>query len=267
MLHLLDESLETFLRATVPLPARQVDVAFEAPDAEWGVGVTKPTVNLYLWDVRRNQSERESGMELIHDDEGAMRRREPPPRVDCRYLVTAWTTEVADEHRLLGAVLAGLLQHPVVAEEHLPALYRLVRPLPRLEVADPNGEETADIWSALGGQLKPGLDLRVTATMDFVLAHDVGPAVKRYEVGLMDTTPSHGRSRVLSIGGRVAEASRAEVTSPRGVAVTDEEGRFLVRANEGDEVVVEGEKPAKGKVLRTGDVNFSRPGARGQPHS
>ena len=50
MLHLLDETLEAFLRAEVPLPARQVDVSFAAPDSEWGAAVTKPTVNLFLWE-------------------------------------------------------------------------------------------------------------------------------------------------------------------------------------------------------------------------
>ena len=68
MLNLLDESLETFLRAEVPLSAKAVDLSFEAPDSDWGAGVTKPTVNLYLWDVRRNVEGAQSGFELVEDD-------------------------------------------------------------------------------------------------------------------------------------------------------------------------------------------------------
>ena len=256
MLHLLDEGLENFLRATVPLPARQVDVAFEAPDADWGAGVTKPTVNLYLWDVRRNQTERESGMELVHDEDGTMKRRQPPLRVDCRYLVTAWTSEVADEHRLLGAVLAALLQYPVVTDEHLPTSYREILPLPTLEVASPNGKETADIWSALGGQLKPGLDLRVTATLDFVLASDAGPAVERYEWAAADTNSfrSACEDPICSVAGPTADpgfGSHQRAALPKRTPKT-----VLVRAEDGDEVAVEGEKPASGKVPTTGEVEF-----------
>ena len=40
-------------------------------------------------------------MEFV-EEEGGRRWRPPQPRVDCRYLVTAWTSEVRDEHRLLG---------------------------------------------------------------------------------------------------------------------------------------------------------------------
>src|SRR5215470_12339843 len=109
MLHLLDESLEAFLRATVPLPRREVDVSFEAPDRDWAAKVSRPTINLYLWDVRRNLSDRDFGVVTVHDENGKPHRRAPLPRVDCRYLVTAWTTDIRDEHSLLGATLAALL--------------------------------------------------------------------------------------------------------------------------------------------------------------
>lgn len=46
MLHLLDASLETFLRLTVPLPEREIDISFEAPDRDWGARVTRPTVDV-----------------------------------------------------------------------------------------------------------------------------------------------------------------------------------------------------------------------------
>ena len=40
MLHLLDETLEAFLRDVVPLPARDVDIAFDAPDGEWSASLS-----------------------------------------------------------------------------------------------------------------------------------------------------------------------------------------------------------------------------------
>lgn len=182
MLHQLDESIEVFLRAAVPLPARDVDVAFDAPDGDWAARVSRPTVNLYLWDVRPNLDERYFGEELVEDDEGRRYRRDPLPRVDCRYLVTAWTTEVRDEHSLLGSVLAALLLHPEISAEHLRGVLATVRPVPSLSLRGGDGSENSDFWSALGGQLKPGLDLVVTATVDAAAMVAVGPEVAGVDV-------------------------------------------------------------------------------------
>jgi hypothetical protein len=182
MLHLLDESLETFLRAVVPLPQRSIDVVFDAPDGDWAAGVSRPTVNLYLWDVRPNLVERQWGEELVGLDDGRRVRREPLPRVDCRYLVTAWTTEVRDEHSLLGSVLAALLLHPSISVEHLKGPFATVRPLPVVQLRSGDGTENSDFWSALGGQLKPGLDLVVTATVDAAAMVEAGPPVLEVDV-------------------------------------------------------------------------------------
>lgn len=139
MLHLLDASLETFLRLTVPLPEREIDISFDAPDRDWGARVTRPTVDVYLWDVRRNLTERDTGLELIEGEDGRRFRRAPLPRVECRYLVTAWASEVRDEHSLLGDVLSALLLNPIIGAEHLSGSYAAVRPLPTLEVAMRDG--------------------------------------------------------------------------------------------------------------------------------
>src|SRR6266508_5955134 len=154
MLHLLDESLEAFLRATVPLGKREVDVSFAAPDRDWAARVGN----------------------------GRPMRRPPLPRVDCRYLVTAWTSEVQDEHSLLGHTLAALLLHDTIDERYLQGSFARVRPIPTIEVAGSDGRDNSDFWSALGGQLKPGLDVVVTATVDAATLVAVGPPVDRYTI-------------------------------------------------------------------------------------
>jgi len=184
MLHLLDETLEAFLRAVVPLPQRDVDVAFDAPDGEWAAALSsRPTVDLYLWDIRPNLAERDYGEVLVEEENGRRFRRDPLPRVDCRYLVTAWTSEVRDEHSLLGDVLSALLLHPVIEVEHLQGVFASVRPLPRLHLRSGDGTENSDFWSALGGQLKPGLDLVVTVTVDAALRAAAGPPAETLVVG------------------------------------------------------------------------------------
>ena len=254
MLNLLDESLETFLRAEVPLPPRSVDVSFEPPDSDWSAGVTKPTIDLYLWDVRRSAGDTESGFEIVEDEDGKKSRRAPKPRVDCRYLITAWTSEIHDEHALLGQVLASLLTHDYLPERHLADLYAKVRPLPTLSVASSGAQDQSDFWSALGGQLKPGLDLVVTATVDAGIAWEVGPPVDRYRIAIKDTSDDGLVSESAFVGGRAEGAAGTTVWSPRGSAALSPDGEFLVRANRGDKVTVDAEPGAAGKVPKKGPV-------------
>jgi hypothetical protein len=166
MLDLLDQALESHLRTAVPL-GKDVAVSFEAPDSEWAAKVSgRPAVNLYLWDVRLNLDERDCGESLVPGQDGRRVRRKPLPRIDCRYLVTSFTNEVRDEHDLLGRVLAALLRDGEIGEAHLPGRLGSLRPLPSVQIMAGDGRDNGDFWSALGGQLKVGLDLLVTATVD-----------------------------------------------------------------------------------------------------
>jgi hypothetical protein len=239
MLNLLDESLEEFLRAAVPLPRREIDVSFAAPDKDWSARVSRPTVNLYLWDIRRNLSERDLGMQTLPDEAGRPNRRAPLPRVDCRYLVTAWTTDIRDEHALLGATLSALLLHPELEPEYLQGAYRDVVPVPTIEVGAGDGRDNSDFWSALGGQLKPGLDVTVTATVDSGLLVPAGPPVERYAI---ITTPGDAEpEQRLFVGGRAPDEPGTLVSTPHGATEVAEDGTFLVPAEVGDEIAIGGD--------------------------
>nr|WP_042193246.1 DUF4255 domain-containing protein [Kibdelosporangium sp. MJ126-NF4]CEL20658.1 hypothetical protein [Kibdelosporangium sp. MJ126-NF4]CTQ89570.1 hypothetical protein [Kibdelosporangium sp. MJ126-NF4] len=255
MLNLLDESLEEFLRAVVPLPKREVDISFDAPDKEWSARVSRPTINLYLWDVRRNVSEREYGLETVHDENGRPHRRPPLPRVDCRYLVTAWTSDMRDEHSLLGATLAALLMHTEIAAQYLQAPYDAVTPVPSVTIASGGERDNSDFWSALGGQLKPGLDVTVTATVDSALMVAAGPPVHRFSI-ITSNGDNVSEERTF-VAGQVAAAEAGTIVStPHGAAETDEEGKFLVPAEVGDKVTVNGK--SRGEVPPTGPIEFKR---------
>src|SRR5215212_9695243 len=82
----LDETLRNLLVREVPLNPNEVDINFDRPDRENIARYSKPTVNLYLFDLNEN---------------GTYVLKWPPTRVDVRYLVSAWAQEVDDEHRLL----------------------------------------------------------------------------------------------------------------------------------------------------------------------
>jgi hypothetical protein len=257
MLNLLDESLEEFLRATVPLNKREIDVSFSAPDKDWSARVSRPTINCYLWDVRRNVADRELGLETVRDANGRAHRRPPLPRVDCRYLITAWTTDIRDEHALLGATLSALLLHEEIEPEYLHAAYREVTPIPSIEIGAGDGRDNSDFWSALGGQLKPGLDVTVTATVDSSLLVAAGPPVQRFTI---ITKAGDDAEERLFVGGRLEDAEGALVSTPHGATEVGADGSFLVGAEVGDEVTVNGE--ARGTVGETGGVDLQQKARR-----
>lgn len=253
MLNLLDESLEEFLRAVVPLPKREIDISFDAPDKDWSARVSRPTINMYLWDVRRNMSDRVFGMEMVHDENGVPRRRMPLPRVDCRYLVTAWTSDMRDEHSLLGATMAALLLHNEIDAQYLAGPYRNVLPVPTIEMASGDGSDNSDFWSALGGQLKPGLDVKVTATVDSSIMLPVGPPVHRYSI--ITSAGGEMSSERLFVGGQTTEEPGTIVSTEHGAVEVDEDGRFFVPAEIGDKVKVNGTE--RGEVPETGPVDLT----------
>ncbi|MGE3622227.1 MAG: DUF4255 domain-containing protein [Acidimicrobiia bacterium] len=202
MIQLVDQALERYLRSAVPLPAT-VDVSFHAPEKSWAGSVTTPTVNLFLWDVARNTTLSHGGVQQFDEGDG-IRRRRPHTVVDLRYLVTAWAGEHRDEHQLLGAVLVALLAEPVLTAEHLPPALVGPGPVTLTLAATDEDRRPQELWSALDGQLKPGLQLTATLPVDAGALLEVGPPTTALEV----------RSRDRASGAR------------SGRAVVEEQGRF-----------------------------------------
>lgn len=247
MLQLLDESLESFLRAEVPLGREEVDVAFEIPDPDWGSGLTKPTVNLYLWDVRRSASQNEAG-KVLGERNGKKVWTDPLPRIAFRYMVSAWANEVRDEHQLLGALLTALLPSSALPVEHLQGDLARLRPVPMMYISGHEARDLTDFWSTMEGRLKPGLDLMVTATVDAALFREAGPPTEGFELRFDDRQFSGAlfSSRFIAHGRVLNPAGvGAVVLGPRGSTTVDENGTFRVQAKPGDELIIEVEGTEK----------------------
>jgi len=148
LLELIDECLESFLRATVPLSATDIDVAFDAPDREWSAKLTRPTINVFLWDIRRSASRSSAGVRAREVD-GTTVRRPVPPMLELRYVLTAWTSDLGDERALLAGLLRSLLAHGEVPREYLGDPYDGLEP-PTLAIAR-SGEDHMDVFKALEG--------------------------------------------------------------------------------------------------------------------
>jgi hypothetical protein len=192
VIHDVDDSLRKLvLRDAVN--GSGVEISFEAPTKEWAARRNAPTISVYLYDVREDLDRREVEFEEIRDAEGHVTERRPPPRrFKLSYLVTVWTQRPEDEHRLLSVLLACFLTHDSLPEDVLsPALAdQPYRTFLTVALPPPKDRSLADVWSALGGELKPSLDLVLTAPFDTKRVQAAGPPVlERPRVEVLPQAP------------------------------------------------------------------------------
>jgi Pvc16 N-terminal domain len=180
VIQFIDEAIERLLRRQVPLPEGTVDLSFAAPDRAWSAGITRPTVNVFLWDIRRN-TVRSTGGLAEQAVNGQVVRRPSSPVVDLRYLVTAWAAEHRDEHQLLGAVLVCVLATTSVPEDDLPAELPRTSPV-SLSLASEEARVPGEFWSSLDGRLKPGLQMVVSLPLEILSWVPAGPPVASVSV-------------------------------------------------------------------------------------
>ncbi len=160
----------------------ELEVVFDAPTKDWAARRNAPTVNLYLYDIREDVRRRPSGyLEERDRDSGVVVMRRPAPRFfKLSYLVTAWTQRPEDEHRLLDNLLRTFLKYDALPD-HL-VVGQLAEPRENVKVTiglpPPEDRAFADVWSALGGELKPSLDLVVIAPMWTGREFPAGPPVE-----------------------------------------------------------------------------------------
>lgn len=253
MLDHVDECLERFLRSAVPLSARDVDVAFEAPDREWvGKLNTRPTVNLFLWDIRRSTTHARAGIERYVED-GQSKQRLALPRVELRYLVTAWTTEHADGRALMGGLLRTFLAYSEIPAEFV------VEPLQQLSpllLGLSRSDDVVDVVRALDGQLKAALDITITTEVDTRRGQPLAAPVEEIGIAIGDLTAPGRESRTRRVAGHVTvpAAVGRRVTTPRGTTIVDSTGRFLVAAQSGDAVSIDLDPPLTAVVPERGGV-------------
>ncbi|MFG2333291.1 DUF4255 domain-containing protein [Streptomyces sp. NPDC048604] len=181
MIHEVDEALRELVRGEALGAGTDVDVVFDAPTRDWAARRNTPTVNLYLYDIREDLRRRSRGRQNVYDEQGRVTARTLPPRYfKLSYLISAWTQRPEDEHRLLSALLACFLKHDALPGGRLgPALTSTGLPVPvSIALPPPEDRAFADVWSALGGELKPSLDVVVSAPVTTAPVYAAGPPVE-----------------------------------------------------------------------------------------
>ena len=184
MMPAVDRALAALLRRDVLGEA--VEVSLEPPNRPWTTAVTKPTVNLFLFDVRENVSRREVMVEPIRDATGAVIGRRPPPtRYDLYYVLSVWGCPVEVEHQILSAAIGSLGAYDVIPPD---LLGDDATPYGCFLTMAPGMKR--GMMPQFGGEMKIQLDLYVTAPLVLPSVAVVGPPVREHaRIRVLDRAP------------------------------------------------------------------------------
>jgi len=168
MISEIDSALRELLLRELPLRKGEVDITFDQPKRQWTSQLNKPTLNIFLVDIKENVEFRGSEqLSREKNDDGTVTVRRNPVRINLVYVITGWTREIQDEHHLLSIAMLTLLRTPFLPADLVPESLKTASPPIRIEVgqADANINLT-DLWNTLDNELHAGLRLTVTLAVD-----------------------------------------------------------------------------------------------------
>jgi len=179
MLHEIDNALRALVERDA-VTNGDVDIEFDAPTKDWATARNRPTIDIYLYDIRQDVNRNHHGEVRVNNDDGTVREMRPQPKwFRLSYLVTAWTQRPEDEHRLLSALMVTFLRNESLPRDLLEGTSLEDGPAVSIAVAlpPPQDRSLSDVWSALGGELKPSLDVQLTAPLQPARADEAAPPV------------------------------------------------------------------------------------------
>ncbi len=254
----LDDALRELLIREMPIKDNEIDISFGQPTKDWSSRLSRPTLNLYLHDLRENPALRrdQNFAELERRPDSVVQRRRGF-RVDLHYLVTAWATAPEDEHRMLARALLALLRNQELPADLLPeGLQDQPAPI-ALKIAQRESlEKPSDFWSVLDNQQRPGITFVATLAFN-PFAPVVKPLTRQAEYKYAQPDQDDGADGYLSIKGTVVSKRPLKnlkvLLLERGVqAEVHENGEYGIRnIKPGDytlEITAEGLKAKKHKL-------------------
>jgi len=201
MLADLDETIRQILIKELPVKNGEIDIKFEQPKREWSARLSKPTVNLYLYDVRENNVLRQHQWENIREENGTFTKKRSPMRVDCFYMLTTWAADPEDEHRLLTRSMMALYRYPILPEDRLVGTLRN----PPFEIqahlaAHDRLTNPAEVWSSLDNEMRPSISYIVSLALD-PWTEVTGPATRTFSFQVGQAS-APDREQTLQTGGQ-----------------------------------------------------------------
>jgi hypothetical protein len=213
------------------------DLSFAPPNKDFTpVSGAQNTLNCYLYDIREDRELRQTKPYLDRKPDGTFSKKYPPARVRAAYCITAWspaavTVGVApslDEHKLLSDVLRVLLKYPEFPSTALVGVLTGQQPpMPTIVIMPEVDKIVSDFWTAVGGQLRPSIDYRVTLSLDFM---DVatGPIVTSRFTTFVQSDVGGPVDEWIQIGGFVIDSATPPNPQPNSWVRLDTTGQTLV---------------------------------------
>ncbi|MBQ6519594.1 MAG: DUF4255 domain-containing protein [Anaerolineaceae bacterium] len=196
-----DEALRNLILDSLTVSRQNVDIKFDLPSRDWAGRLNRPTIDLFLFDIRENLRLRgaEQARQFPRPD-GKVEIRRNPVRIDLRYLLTAWTKDPEDEHLLLSDTLIALLRNPVIPDQYATEQMKKQQFPVILDAAvyqPEHGptEKATEIWGVIGNDIHAGFIVTVTITVD-PYEPLVFPQISSIERNLGQTSPDGGRAVV-----------------------------------------------------------------------
>jgi hypothetical protein len=184
MIEDLDEVLRQLLIRDLPIKNNEVEVKFDQPKREWSSRLSRPALNLFLYDIRENQKLRQTQpmWQIDRNKDGTVTKRRKPVRVDLHYMITAWAAESEDEHRLLSRATLALLRYPNLPEDLLPeSLQHQPSPIGIMVAQYDELRNPTDVWNVLDNEMRPAIVCVITMSLDPYVP-TVAPLVRTREL-------------------------------------------------------------------------------------
>jgi hypothetical protein len=233
-----DETLKLYFTADLPITGGEIDVSFERPTREWSGRLSRPTLNCFLYDIRERAGFVDETPTMRPGANGSVIRQRPPRRIDLSYMITAWTREPEDEHRILGRTLASMHRVGEIPPTHFQGALQhskyplLARIAPAEHVSKP-----ADMWGVLDNELRTSLVWILTTPLEAFGAVE-GPLVRTREIRIGDKdadwretfTQVAGTARKKGEPDSTLAGVRVSVAGTAHTAVTRDDGRYSFSA-------------------------------------
>ncbi len=261
MLVLLDHLLRDLFLARVPQITAQAQVRFQPPDQALRAFVTAlndEVISVYLAEVRENRELRSNAADRA-DQLGEVWEQRAPERLDCHYLISAFSpaqaapmgpepTEV--EHELLYDVAAALLlEQPLnpsrlyasTSPEYAAWGNQVGEDLPTRVAPESGFDKLGEFWSSMGQAERWRPPIHAVVTVPVLMAQrQVGPMVTTSITEFRIDGAASSTETMVQIGGHVRDGTASNPTPVEGAWVrletstgallqytsTDVDGRF-----------------------------------------
>ncbi|KAA3660396.1 MAG: DUF4255 domain-containing protein [Chloroflexi bacterium] len=245
----LDRTIENILTDEIPIQNGEIDIKFDQPTREWSARLSRPTINLFLYDLRENNVLRQHQWERMMEANGNshthdISQKRTPFRIDCHYMLTAWAADPQDEHRLLTRAMLALFRFPILTPRQLTGeLENQPFKLQTRLASHDKLTNPAELWGSMDNEMRPSISYIVTLALDPWKAVS-GPAVRTYtlDTGQAESLPDLHRLEEgtavtnATIGGIITKSKEAQsglqvtIKATGQSTVTDKNGRFILGA-------------------------------------